>query len=133
MLLDRVGVVLRDGRASHEADLPMLAHPLRIYVEMRRRILAQDAAALEGREVFETLRVYGVGVLVGPLRQVDLGPGDVEVAVGVAPGDLARLASVHDVIGGRGDATGRVGGRAQGAEGSKQGHGVSSALGSAAF
>ena len=58
----------------------------------------------------------------GP-KEVDLGAGDAQEAVGVARGERARLARRDDVVRGRGDAGGPGRGGAQGAERGQGGHG----------
>ena len=116
VLLDDVAVVLVDRGARDEPGLAVVAHPLRVHVQARLGILDEDAAADELGEVVPPLRVDRVGVLVRPLRQVDLGPGDAQEAVGVPAREGARLLRGDDVVRRRGHPRGERG-RADGGRG----------------
>ena len=123
VLLDEVRVVLGDRGAGDEPDLAVLAHPLRVDVEVRLGVRHEHAAVHQLRQVLPSLRVDRVGVLVDALGQVDLGARDVQEAVGVSLGERARLLRRDDVVGRGRDAGGERGGRAEGAKRGEDGHG----------
>ena len=98
VLPDHVRVVLVDGGAGHQSGLAVLARPLLVHVEARLGVRNEDAAAHQLREVVPPLRVDRAGVLVDPLRQVDLGARNPQETVGVAAAEGARLPRRDGVV-----------------------------------
>jgi hypothetical protein len=111
VLLDPASHVLGDARAGDHAHLPVIAHLLRVEVQVRLGILLQRPVLDEGAEVLRALLVHRVRVLIRTLGQVDLGAGDVEEARRVAGREGARLGGVDHVVGraGHTDGFGRRG------------------------
>jgi hypothetical protein len=56
VLLDRVGLVLGDGGAADDADLAVIAHLLRVEVEVRLDVLQERALRDERHQVLRALR-----------------------------------------------------------------------------
>ena len=123
VLEDDVVVVVLGRDQPDEPRLGPAVHDQAVHVEPGGLVADEGAGLGERAERLGPLLVDLVGVLVGPLGQVDLGADDVQERVLVAGGQLARLRGRDDVVGDGGDALGVLGRRAERAERADGGHG----------
>jgi len=122
VLQDGAVVIFAHSHAAEEARLRTPVHHEAIDVEGRRVLGLHEARLGEAAQVFRALLIHLVSVLVGALRQVDLGANDVQEALVVALGEAARFFDAYHIVGHGGDGLGSVGARAQGAKRVQRGH-----------
>ena len=109
VLEDHVGVVLGGGHEADDAGLRPPVHDEAVDVEARHGVADEGLGGGQRAERLGALRVDLIGVLIGALRQIDLGTDDVEERVLVARREGAGLVDRDDVVGDRGDVLGEFG------------------------
>ncbi len=124
VLLDDVVEVVPAGGGGDQTDLDVLAPDLLVDVEVARRVGRDDALPQEAVVVLLALGVDGVGVEVGPGRQVDLGLADVQERVGVPGREVPGLLGRQDVVRRGGDEGGEVAAGTDAAERFDAGHDI---------
>ena len=113
MLLDEVLVVFVHRATTHHPDLAVPTHHLAIDVESGLLIANQSALLFEPLQSGLRLRIDRVMVRVGVDRKVYLGPNDMEKAVGVSRGQIARFGRGDHIVGHTGHPLGQVGSGSQ--------------------
>jgi hypothetical protein len=78
VLLDDVALVFVDEEAAGDAGLDVGPHAQPVEVKRRLSLGDERRAAAQRGEIRRRAGVDGIAVRVGPLRQIDLGPGDVK-------------------------------------------------------
>jgi hypothetical protein len=102
VLADDLGVVLVERERGRDPGLLVPVDGEPVGVESRRRLAFEHALAGKRFEGLRRLAIDLGRVRIGPLRQVDFGPGDVEKAPGVARRQRARFRGADHVVGDRG-------------------------------
>ena len=128
VLFDDVVQIIVDADAADKPRLGAAVHDLAINIQHGFRLMQHIAAVGERLQVRGGLRVDRVAVKVGLGRQIDLRLIDVDEAEGRVFDQLARLLTVHDVVGQRGDLRGIFRLRPDGGKRAQDGHDTSSFL-----